>query len=79
MAPKAKKALLAFFIASSMAFVADRSQDHQYPKHFAYYNPHCACAPRVNNHKNTNLGIKIDTFGGDTSCKNLLYTNQYTE
>ena len=61
MAPKAKKALLAFLIATSMAFEAERSQDHQYPRHLAWCCMVRASFPRVT------AGVEGEGLDDDTS------------
>ena len=61
MAPKAKKALLAFLIATSMAFEAERSQDHQYPRHLAWCCMVRASFPRMT------AGVEGEGLDDDTS------------
>ena len=61
MAPKVKKALLAFLIATSMAFEAERSQDHQYPRHLAQCCMVRASFPRMT------AGVEGEGLDDDTS------------
>ena len=62
----AKKALLAFLMASSTALLADMSQDHQYHRHLAV-----GCGVRALSQRMA-IGVSSDGFVGDTSTASHL-------
>ena len=64
--PNAKNTLLAFLVASSTAHLADRSQDHQYPRHLAVGCGVRALSPRMA------IDVSSDGFVGDTSTASHL-------
>ena len=64
--PNAKKALLAFLMASSTARLANRRQDYQYPCHLAVRCGVRALSPMMA------IGVSSDGFVGDTSIASHL-------